>query len=90
MSLAFTSYNFTESGYILNLVDYCIDVIFFIDIIATFNTPYYSDKDMAYIGKMYEYEYASIYVYDFTYLYSFIYIYVCTSTYIYICIYLYR
>jgi hypothetical protein len=41
----------TASSYELNIIDFCIDVMFFIDIIVTFNTLYYSDKDMAYIGN---------------------------------------
>jgi hypothetical protein len=78
MSLAFDSYNMTASSYGLNIIDFCIDVVFFIDIIVTFNTLYYSDKDMAYIGE----KYIRIYIYMYIY-------YVCIHAYIYIHIYIY-
>ena len=50
MQMAFLTFESKERGRGLMIFDLCIDLIFFIDILITFNTAYYSESEDAYIA----------------------------------------
>jgi CRP-like cAMP-binding protein len=50
MQVAFESYQHVSSAANLQAFDYAIDIFFFLDIIANFNTAYFSDEEDVYIA----------------------------------------
>ena len=50
MELAFSSYSDSRVGNPINILDFCIDGLFFIDIIIAFNTPIHAKEYDAYFG----------------------------------------